>query len=242
MTPADPEFSVALLGGFQLSVDRQSVDLPLGAQRLLAYLAVGERTHRALAAERLWPDCLPRRVAANLRSALWRARAATSSSDGLVYSAGPRIRLGEHVVVDLNDMHARARNPDRYAIRAITDRELEMLLDVLNRELLPGWSDEWLLIARERWNQVRLHTLESLAEQLLAAEQYLPAMDTALMAVSIEPIREAAHRTIIEIHTAEGNLSSALTHYQQYRALLQRELATTPSERMLALVRAILPK
>ena len=54
-----------------------------------------------------------------------------------------------------------------------------------------------------------------------------------------EPIRESAHRTVIEIHIAEGNSACAIKHYQRYQSLLQRELRVLPSQRMDRLVRTL---
>jgi len=121
-----------------------------------------------------------------------------------------------------------------------TGGDSDALVDGLSRELLPHWSDDWLILERERWDQLRLHTLESLAQQLRTAGRYLPALQTALAAIAIEPIRETAHRIVIEVHIAEGNVASALKHYQHYRAILQRELGVGPSQRMVQLVRALM--
>jgi DNA-binding SARP family transcriptional activator len=113
------------------------------------------------------------------------------------------------------------------------------VLTGLGRELLPGWNEDWLIIERERWNQERLHTLEKLAAHLLAVREYLPAMRTALTAIAIEPIRESAHRTVIEIHIAEGNHACALQHYKTYRDMLDRELAVAPSQQMVQLAKRL---
>jgi hypothetical protein len=53
----DARVRLALLGGFEIDANGTAkIRLPLGAQRLLAILALGEGMHRATAAERLWPD------------------------------------------------------------------------------------------------------------------------------------------------------------------------------------------
>jgi DNA-binding SARP family transcriptional activator len=104
---------------------------------------------------------------------------------------------------------------------------------------LPDWSDDWIMLERERWDQLRLHALEALAQRLITAERYLPALEAALTAVAIEPVRESAHRTVIEVHIAEGNSACAIKHYQRYRGILQRELGVSPSQRMDRLVRAL---
>ena len=89
------------------------------------------------------------------------------------------------------------------------------LIPALSQSLLPDWLDEWLILDRERWDQVRLHALENLARLLMIAEKYLPALEAALAAVAIEPVRESAHRTVVEVYIAEGNSACALRHYQR---------------------------
>jgi DNA-binding SARP family transcriptional activator len=109
----------------------------------------------------------------------------------------------------------------------------------LTRTLLPGWSDDWLTFERERWDQVRVHNLERIARELLAQERYFAALETAMAAIAVEPIRETAHRIVIEIHLAEGNKATALQHYQRYRGMLQRDLNVAPSQQMDQLVRPL---
>ena len=64
-------------------------------------------------------------------------------------------------------------------------------------------------------------------------------MDAGLAAISGEPLRESAHRVLIEAHLAEGNASEALRQYETYRRLLDEELGLAPSPRMRALVASL---
>jgi DNA-binding SARP family transcriptional activator len=227
-----------LLGGFECVHAGNRICLPLGAQRLLALLALREGgAHRAGAAERLWPDSSAGHAAGNLRSALWRGRRVAEVT--VIECAGPRLRLSPSVCVDLRDAHRQIR--DALEGSVVADGNCEGLVAALSRELLPDWTDDWLVLERERWDQVRLHAMEGVAERLLSREQYLDALKTALAAVAVEPIRETAHRIVIEVHLAEGNVATALRHYQRYRAHLQRELGVAPSPRMARLATALLP-
>ncbi|WP_345657316.1 AfsR/SARP family transcriptional regulator [Streptomyces siamensis] len=115
----------------------------------------------------------------------------------------------------------------------------ETLIEAFTRDLLPGWPDEWLQADRERWDQMRLYSLEGLAQQMLTAQQYLHALQAALAATAIDPIRETAHRIVIEIHIAEGNVANAVQCYHQYKAYLQRELKVSPSPQMTDLLQGL---
>jgi DNA-binding SARP family transcriptional activator len=228
-----------LLGGFECAYATGKAFLPIGAQRLLALLAVREGgVQRVSAAERLWPDSSPSRAAGNLRSALWRSRRIAEIP--VVECVGPRLRLSPSVRVDLWDVR-RQIHEFLEGKPLLGDRNGRCLVTALSQELLPDWNDDWLVLERDRWDQMRLHALEGVAKRLLSGEQYLDALQTALAAVAVEPIREAAHRIVIEIHLAEGNAGCALQHYQRFRAQLQRELGVAPSPRMTRLANAILP-
>jgi DNA-binding SARP family transcriptional activator len=63
----------------------------------------------------------------------------------------------------------------------------------------------------------------------------------ALAAIAIDPIRETAHRIVVEVHIAEGNVASAIKRYQGYRDLLQREVRVAPSPRMTQLIQDLIP-
>ncbi|MCW2901993.1 MAG: pSRTUE45c [Streptosporangiaceae bacterium] len=225
--------SVSLLGGFEFGADRASSTVPFAAQRLLAFLALQDGwVHRATAAERLWPDSSYGRAPGNLRSALWHSRHV--GTEPVIECGGPRLRLAPAIGVDLRIVLHQA--PQIVRAAATTEGGTDRIITMLSQELLPSWPDEWLILARERWDQVRMHTLEALARQLIAEERYLPALEAAFAAVAIEPIRDSAHRVVIEVYIAEGNSACALKHYQRYRALIQRELGVTPSPRMNQLI------
>ncbi|MEU6540517.1 bacterial transcriptional activator domain-containing protein [Streptomyces sp. NPDC047000] len=110
------------------------------------------------------------------------------------------------------------------------------MVEELGQPLLLGWDDEWLILERERWDQMRLYALESLAQHFLAVGRFLAAHQAALTATAVDPFRETAHRIAIEVHAAEGNIACAVKHYLDYRRLLQRELRVSPSPRMTDLV------
>ena len=226
-----------LMGGFELRCAGNAVPLPLSAQRVLAFLALHDSPlMRAYLGEVLWPESHRRRAGANLRSAIWRTR---QTGHDLFEASSNQLMLAPAIAVDIRERRALARRLlDRSVECSPSDLGLEAVA-ALSVELLPDWFDEWLLLERERWNQLRLHALEALTERLLAADEYSQAVEAALAAVWVEPLRESAHRLLIRVHTAEGNWSEALSQYQRYRRLLQRELGIAPTEQMEDLIRAL---
>jgi DNA-binding SARP family transcriptional activator len=224
---ASPTVTVNLLQGFALRVGNDHVPLIWSAKRLVAFLALKERPlARTYVAGVLWPDTPSIRANANLRSALWRAQ---RSCGRLILASTQQLVLAPNVVVDLRGVIAGAHRLLGGA------GGCDDILDTVTRlslsaDLLPDWyDDDWVLVEREQYHQLRMHALEAMCERLTAAERYGEAVAAGLAAVSAEPLRESAHRTLIQAHLAEGNRWEALQQYEQYRLLLQTELGVEPS-------------
>jgi DNA-binding SARP family transcriptional activator len=222
---------VALLGGFRLSTGEEAVlDLPRGVQRLVAHLGLAHRPARAAIAGQLWPDVPEEQAHGSLRSVLWRLQKA---APGVVDPTGGALSLARGVRVDV-------RETVRWAQRLLDPREDlpdAVPADVeLRAELLPGWYDDWVLLERERLRQLRLHAMEALADRLARRGRFGEAVQAAHDAVQVEPLRESAHRTLVRIHLAEGNLVEAVRAYESFRAVLAAEMGVPPSARMEALL------
>jgi DNA-binding SARP family transcriptional activator len=57
-------------------------------------------------------------------------------------------------------------------------------------------------------------------------------VQAAYAAVRDEPLRESAHRAVVRVHLAEGNLVEALRAYRSFRDALDRELGVRPTRQM----------
>jgi len=227
---------VRLLETFGLDIAGREVVLPVHAQRVLAYLALTRTTwpahQRTVIADRLWGDGPHKRAQASLRTALWRIRQADRH---LVQADREHVRLDLRVAVDVErslDQAARllANGPELTAGDSSTAG--------LTADLLPGWEEDWLLVERERIRQVRIHALVALAHRLCRLGRFLPALDAAYSAIAAEPLHEAAHGALIEVHLAEGDLVQARRQVDQYAQLLWAEMRLRPSAALLALVPA----
>ena len=108
----------------------------------------------------------------------------------------------------------------------------------MSGDLLPDWDDEWVLLERERFRQIRLHALERSCELLMASGRLTEAIDAGLAALAAEPLRESAHRVLIRAHLAEGNRFEALRQFERYRDLMRSELGLAPSVEIADLIRA----
>jgi DNA-binding SARP family transcriptional activator len=222
---------VALFGGFQLIRGGEAVGLPLTAQRLVAFLALQPRpVLRSYVASALYMDKTEDRAQGNMRSALWRSR---QPGFPLVAVRGEHLGLAPTVEVDVRIVLAGARHLVDFG-QTIEEPELDEGL--LLADLLPDWFDDWVLTERERLRQVRLHALESLCSRLIRRGLVARAIDLGMVVTASEPLRESAHRLLIEAHLAEGNVAEALRQYDRYAAVLRQDLGFEPSPRMRGLL------
>jgi DNA-binding SARP family transcriptional activator len=216
------------------------VALPEGSKRLVAYVALHDRDGaRQRAARALWPTVAAHRAAGNLRSAIWRlqgCRTPVLVGEGRDSSLHPDLR------VDVEEVRS-------WAGRIRTGTAGHGDLDVPQQavralDLLPGWYDDWVCIERDQLRADLLDAMDALALLLVRADRWADAVEAALSAVSVEPLRESAQRVLIEAHLAEGNRCEAWRSFTSYRDLLVRELGVRPSlelRRLVALAGADAP-
>jgi len=219
---------IRLLGGFGIELADQPVSLSGNEQRLIALLALRSPTSRDFLAGTLWPSVPESRAHGSLRTYLWRLRRAGIR---VVLTDNDVVTLAPQIEIDLGTVTS-------WAYRVIEGRPREHDLrppEAVTAELLPGWYDEWVHCERERLHQLRLHALELLAERLGERGSYAAAIDAALRAIQLEPLRESPRRTLIALHCAEGNVSEATRHVQEFQNLIQMELGVNPSEQFVRL-------
>jgi DNA-binding SARP family transcriptional activator len=225
---------LTLLDGFELRRGEERVSLPLGSQRLVAFLALHDRPLlRVHVAGTLWLDATEERSCANLRSALWRLRRPACA---IVEATPTHVGLSREVVVDVRELVAAAR---RLLDRIDEPDPADLEEACKEGELLPDWYDDWLETERERVRQLRLHAVERLAERLLEEGRYGQVFDVLLGSLRSDPLRESAHRLLVRAHLAEGNWSEAIRHYRAYRERLEAELGLEPSPQIAELLPAV---
>lgn len=240
---ADPEgmsareIDLGIVNGFRLRRAGEAILVPLAAQRLLGFLAVQRYPmHRLHVASRLRPDTSDERATASLRSTLWRLG---ELADAVVCAEGCTLALADGLHVDLHDVTARAQSLISYPFDYRED-DLALLADC--GDVLPDWYDDWLQFERARVRQLRLHALEALSAALLRDHRFGQAAEAALAAIGADPLRESAHRCLIAVHLAEGNVGEALCQYREVRRLLREQLGISPSPATEELMGEMLPE
>jgi DNA-binding SARP family transcriptional activator len=226
----DRTVAVQVLGGFGVRRGPNRLKLRPSTRRLIALLAVEGAMARDDAAVRLFEDRRLERAYANLRTIMWRLR---DDANGLVVEEADGLRIAADVV-DFDE-----------AVRwssAMVQREDPPVAQPpsIGRPLLPGWSEPWLMAPREHLHLLELHALDAAAERLLMAGRFGEAAASALLAVTIDPLRESSNRLLIEILVREGNIADGLRRYESYRSLLADEMNAEPGLAVQVLVAPLL--
>ncbi|WP_434620587.1 AfsR/SARP family transcriptional regulator [Arthrobacter sp. A5] len=226
------QLAICLLGGPYVIQAGKRIAVPEGSKKLLVFVALHDgRVDRRHAAGTLWPYVSDDRASGNLRSALWRLK-----------GAGIVVLEADKVFIELRG----ETSIDIYALRDWAGRVIggtaqitDLALPAWNLEaldLLPGWYDDWVIFERERLRQRLLHGLEALCCQLIHLERYAEAVEVAMDAVDIDPLRESAQRALVEAHLAEGNIVEARRIYKAYVSMVAQELGVLPGARIRSLI------
>jgi DNA-binding SARP family transcriptional activator len=216
-------FEIHVLGSFALlRGGRETHSVPGRVQRLLGYLSVRPGRHpRNEMARVLWP-ATPYTQSNNLRQALH----VTRRYGDVVESDRLSIWLNPSVGVDL------------WQSRELIDQVragVEVpppLLERLEVDLLPGWSEPWVVSERARYRTLRSTVLTEMAAHALSEDRIDLARAAASVALSVDPLDETAVVQLVRAYLRAGNRVEAYRAYEQHRRLLETQMGWTVSSRL----------
>ena len=223
--------TVRLLGGFEAASDGAVLAIPTRkAQALLAYLACtpGDTHPRDKLAALLWAEASPTAARSALRQTLFVLRKALGSvADAVLILTADALALRRGSVQ--TDIVSFER-----AVAAGTPAELEMAAAVYRGDLLVGLSadapgfEEWLMTERERLRELAIEGLARLLTHQRAVGATESAVQVALRLLSLDPLQESVHRTLMRLYAQLGRRDTALRQYQQCVEVLRLELDVEP--------------
>src|SRR5947208_5251515 len=236
--------SLTLLGGFQARLEPGSpLALPTKkAQALLAYLAipVGQAHPRDKLAALLWGGIREESARASLRQALFAIRKALGETKPLaLLLEGETLALNRSVVdVDVATFEG--------LVAEGTPEALAKAAGLYQGDLLAGFAvdeppfEEWLVTERERLREMASEGLAKLLAHHRKDGAGEAAVQTALKLLSLDPLQEPVHRTLMRLHAEQGRRGTALRQYQHCVGVLQRELGVEPEPETKVLYQEIL--
>ena len=237
--------AIALFGSPTAALDHQPIHIGRRkAVALLAYLAVTQRRQsRAHLAALLWPAYDETGGRAELRRALsalnqalgagWldadRHSVALNSTPGLQVDV---LTLRQHLTA------ARAANANQHAT-------LLAAVELAQGEFMAGFAlgdapafEEWQRFEADALRRELAWALAQLSQPIDARDPG-PALAHATRWLALDPLDEAAHRRMMELHAAAGDLSAVQRQYQECKQLLAHELDAPPAAETSALYEQI---
>lgn len=197
---------------------------------LLARIALSQRpVPRDELADELWPDDFPDATRGRLRQELSRLRRALGPASDIVVSDREFVRLD----------------------RSLASTDVERFLDVCERgapgdkqeclalyrgELLPGHSEEWVVLERQRLQSAFLGLLIGLSEAARSEGDVERSLSLARRALHEDPLHEPAHFAVVRLLAEKGEVAEAVRQYHSLERVLKTELDATPSDALRAYV------
>jgi len=234
--------SLTLLGGFQARLEPGSaIALPTRkSQALLAYLSLplGRAHPRDKLAALLWGGIREESARASLRQALFAIRKALDETSAVQQD-------GDALALKPGAVEVDAATFERL-VREATPAALERATALYQGDLLSGFVvdeapfEEWLLGERERLRELALEALAKLLAHQRKAGASEAAVQTALKLLTLDPLQEPVHRTLMRLYAEGGRRGAALRQYQQCVSVLGRELGIEPEPETKALYQEIL--
>src|SRR4029453_8593568 len=83
-----------------------------------------------------------------------------------------------------------------------------------------GWYDDWVLLERERFAELQIHTLDVLVDALIAADRHSRAINLALRLVALDPLRERSQLALMRAYLAEGSFGRARRQHRAFCDLM----------------------
>ncbi len=226
------QLALQLLGGFGLrDAAGQEIRVPSRKGRaLLAYLAMhaGQSIGRDRLAALLWEEADDELARSSLRQALAALRRLlpACAQAALVADTGA-VRLDAGLIdTDVASL--------RRCLAASTRAALQDSLTHHRGEVLEGFDarsaafDEWLQQERLAVRRQMVETAQKLAALCDAQGDLDSALAACNRVVVLEPLNEAAHRQLMDLHARRNSYAAALRQYQVCRDNLRRELDVAP--------------
>ena len=234
---------IALLGGLEISggAITTRASLTRKTRALVAYLALqGARGQsREKLAELLWGNSAEEQARANLRQALSSIRKALNG-DGAAYlvTDGDQISLaGPDIELDVALFE--------HLVAEATPDALKRAVALYKGDLLDGFSlkeesfEAWVRAERERLRHLASDALTKLIAHCDEVGDTERCVETAARLLTLDPLREAAHRILMRAYAAQGRQASALKQFEACRDILKRELGVEPEPETVALYREL---
>jgi DNA-binding SARP family transcriptional activator len=243
-----PLLSLSFFGSPQIQLDGNAVTIPAQkALALLVYLAVTRAPHRRdTLAALFWPDYEQTSARTYLRQALHEVTKALGHS---WFDASRE----EVALVQQAPMHSAIQCDVHDFWQLVTANEgdveaLRQALALYKAEFLSGFSlpdcpefDQWQRIEAESLRHRLDEALHTLCQWHASRQEYTAAIELTRRRLALDPLNEAAHRSLMQLYAWSGQHAAGLRQYEECKRLLREGLQVLPdpeTEQLYAAIRA----
>ncbi len=236
--------AINVLGGFSVSVDSRHISdsswklkKAKAVIKLLA-IAPGNRIHRDVVLDVLWPDLEPEAALNNLHKALYVVRRALEPG---VSGSGDFVRFQEETLSldSAAGLEVDCQQFDSLAKTALAKDDLasfQAALGVYKAELLPDDRyEEWSISKRDELAQTFQSLLVAYADMAEAHKDTDEAISALQRLIAVEPGLESAHMRLMKLFAGSGDRHRAIRQYQSLVKTLDTEFGLEPQGEIEAL-------
>lgn len=219
---------IRLLGKFDIKDGENPINIASRpAQSLFAYLVLsaGISHRREKLAGMLWPDSFEETARSNLRHALWRIRKALPTHQAAEYL------LADDLTVSFNassEFWLDADQIEKLSENSSAEERMAVLGEYQG-ELLPGFYEDWVMLAREHLSSVYEHHISRLLSLLQEQKRWLDILEWGERWIQLGHKPETAYRALMIAHAAKGDMSRVAGTYERCVKTL-KELGIDPSD------------
>ena len=247
------EIALYFLGSPRLERNGALIELDTRkAVALLAYLVVTGAGHtRDALAALLWPELDQSRARAALRRTLSSLRQAFGNRELQItreaVAIGPKAGIWADVTEFrrlLAELGTHDHPPDELCAHCL--ELLRQAAELYRDDFLAGFGlrdslnfDEWQYFQGETLRREFAGALEKLVSGHSALGLFEPAISYARRWLALDPLREEAHRQLMQLYAWAGQRSAALRQYRECVRILEAELGVPPLPETTALYERI---
>ncbi|HEY6645179.1 BTAD domain-containing putative transcriptional regulator [Povalibacter sp.] len=221
-----------LLGRFAVR-DTAGMEIRITSRKgraLLAFLAAGagQAHSRDRLAALLWEEADEELARTSLRQALAAVRKVLpADTQSALVSDADSLRLEPGLInTDIAQLRRSLSMGTRTALQDGLTHHRGDFLEGMDAKSTA--YDEWLSTERQSLRRQLAEALQKLTVLCSSQGDVEGALSASARLVSLEPLNEAAHRTLMELHARRHAYADALRQYQICRDILRRELDVAP--------------
>jgi class 3 adenylate cyclase len=143
------------------------------------------------------------------------------------------------VTTDVAEFEAALQSAERTKSGIERIQHLTDAVELYRGPLLPDYYENWILLEGQRLAKSFFEALRELLTHLAQAGDVNRALRYALKGVSVDPLREEAHRDLMRLYVAASQPDAALRQYHELERILKEAFGDAPDAKPQAATREL---